>query len=146
MANISASTITSGKLDPARLPPDIGGGSVTLTGDITGTGSGSIATTLATAQAAAHTWAAIQTFTLAPVFTDASGTRTALGLGTLSTQNGTFSGTSSGTNTGDQTSVSGNAGTATALQTARTIDGVNFDGTANITTPANRLYSYGSFT
>ncbi len=31
-----------------------------------------------------------------------------------------------------QTSVSGNAGTATALANKRTIDGVNFDGTANI--------------
>ena len=39
----------------------------------------------------------------------------------------------SGTNTGDQTTVSGNAGTATALQTARTIGGVSFDGTGNIT-------------
>lgn len=39
----------------------------------------------------------------------------------------------SGTNTGDQTSVSGNAGTATALQTARDIDGISFNGTANIT-------------
>lgn len=45
-------------------------------------------------------------------------------------------GTHSGTNTGDQTSVSGNAGTATALQTARTINGVSFDGTANITVTA----------
>lgn len=34
---------------------------------------------------------------------DATAGRTALGLGTLSTQSGTFSGTSSGTNTGDQT-------------------------------------------
>lgn len=42
----------------------------------------------------------------------------------------------SGDNTGDQTSVTGNAGTATALQTARTINGVSFDGTANITVPA----------
>lgn len=42
----------------------------------------------------------------------------------------------SGTNTGDQTSVSGNAGTATALQTARNINGVSFNGTANITVPA----------
>ena len=42
------------------------------------------------------------------------------------------SATISGTNTGDQTSVSGNAGTATALQTARTINGTAFDGTANI--------------
>lgn len=39
----------------------------------------------------------------------------------------------SGANTGDQTTISGNAGTATALQTARTIGGVSFDGTANIT-------------
>lgn len=41
-----------------------------------------------------------------------------------------------GTNTGDQTTISGNAGTATALQTARTINGVSFDGTANITVTA----------
>lgn len=41
-------------------------------------------------------------------------------------------GSHSGTNTGDQTSVTGNAGTATALQNARTIGGVSFDGTANI--------------
>lgn len=34
---------------------------------------------------------------------DASSARTTLGLGSLATQNGTFSGTSSGTNTGDQT-------------------------------------------
>jgi hypothetical protein len=34
---------------------------------------------------------------------NASDSRTALGLGTLATQSGTFSGTSSGTNTGDQT-------------------------------------------
>lgn len=39
----------------------------------------------------------------------------------------------SGTNTGDQTSVTGNAGTATKLATARNINGVAFDGTANIT-------------
>ena len=58
------------------------------------------------------------------------------GLGTLATQSGTFSGTSSGTNTGDQTSVTGNAGTATALQTARTIAGQSFNGTANVTITA----------
>lgn len=44
-------------------------------------------------------------------------------------------GNTSGTNTGDQTSVTGNAGTATALQNARTIGGVSFDGTANINLP-----------
>jgi len=45
--------------------------------------------------------------------TDASAARTTLGLGTLATQNGTFSGSSSGTNTGDQTNITGNAGTVT---------------------------------
>ncbi len=45
-------------------------------------------------------------------------------------------GTHSGTNTGDQTSVTGNAGTATALQTARNINGVSFNGTADITVTA----------
>lgn len=61
-------------------------------------------------------------------------------VGSLATQDGTFSGThsgdSSGTNTGDQTTVSGNAGTATKLATARNINGVAFDGSANITVPA----------
>jgi hypothetical protein len=65
--------------------------------------------------------------------TSTSAMRTTLGLGTLATQNGTFSGTSSGTNTGDQTSVSGNAGTATALANPRAIYGNNFDGTAALT-------------
>jgi len=71
---------------------------------------------------------------------DAAAVRTTLGLGTLATQSGTFSGThsgtSSGTNTGDQTTISGNAGSATVLQTARTINGVSFDGSANITVTA----------
>lgn len=38
----------------------------------------------------------------------------------------------SGTNTGDQTTITGNAGTATKLQTARNINGVAFDGTTDI--------------
>lgn len=41
-----------------------------------------------------------------------------------------------GSNTGDQSSVPGNAGTASALQTVRTIDGSAFDGTNNITVVA----------
>jgi hypothetical protein len=55
--------------------------------------------------------------------------------------NKTFSGSISasnlsGTNTGDQTTISGNAGTATALQTARAINGTSFNGTADITVTA----------
>lgn len=38
----------------------------------------------------------------------------------------------SGINTGDQTFITGNAGTATTLETARTIAGVPFDGSTNI--------------
>jgi hypothetical protein len=41
-------------------------------------------------------------------------------------------GTHSGNNTGDQSSVTGNAGSATVLQTARLINGVSFNGSANI--------------
>jgi hypothetical protein len=44
------------------------------------------------------------------------------------------------------TTVSGNAGTATALQTARTINGVSFDGTANITNIAEATHAASSKT
>jgi hypothetical protein len=59
-----------------------------------------------------------------------------------------FTGSSSGTNTGDQTNITGNAGTATKLAIARTINGVPFDGTANITISnagATQAYSEGTF-
>ncbi len=63
----------------------------------------------------------------------------------------------SGTNTGDQTSVSGNAGTATALQTGRTIaitgdltyTSPSFDGTGNVTavgTLANTAITPATYT
>jgi hypothetical protein len=87
--------------------------------------------------------ASVATATTTPAFTFT------LGAITPSTVNGvTFSGSAtptlavtgtsaiSGTNTGDQTTVSGNAGSATVLQTARTINGVSFDGSANITVAA----------
>lgn len=44
----------------------------------------------------------------------------------------TILGNTSGTNTGDQTTITGNAGSATILQTARKINGVSFDGSADI--------------
>lgn len=68
---------------------------------------------------------------------DAAAGRTALALGTLATQSGTFSGTSSGTNTGDNTvCTSGAATTAATLLTPRAINGTNFDGSAAITVTA----------
>jgi hypothetical protein len=42
-----------------------------------------------------------------------------------------------GTNTGDQVNITGNAGTATKLQNARTINGVAFDGSGDITLPTS---------
>lgn len=103
--------------------PTIAGGSITaLTAfGIRSTGTGAFDLTIANSE----NLTAGRTLTL--VLGDAARTLT---LGGNATLNG---GTHSGTNTGDQTSVSGNAGTATALQTARTVGGVSFDGTANIT-------------
>ena len=61
----------------------------------------------------------------------AAGLRDALDLGTLATQNGTFSGTSSGTNTGDQTiTLTGDAsggGTGNINVEVKGVNGVVFD-------------------
>jgi hypothetical protein len=46
-----------------------------------------------------------------------------------------------GTNTGDQVNITGNAGTATKLQSSVTINGIAFDGSANITVPAGVPYT-----
>lgn len=54
----------------------------------------------------------------------------------------TFSGGGSGlTGTASGLSIGGNAGTATTLQTARTINGTSFNGSANITVTANTTNS-----
>jgi len=45
----------------------------------------------------------------------------------------------SGINTGDQTTISGNAGTATTLQTSRQINTVSFNGSADINVDANKV-------
>lgn len=69
------------------------------------------------------------------------GVATATSINGATITSGTLNGSVTGTNTGDQTSVSGNAGTATALATARTISisgdlaytSPSFDGSANVT-------------
>ena len=107
------------------------GGIATFSGGIVGTLTGNAST--ATKLVTARTISGVSFDGSANIIIPASGIS---GLGTLATQSGTFSGTSSGTNTGDQTSVTGNSGTATALQTARTIAGQSFNGTANVTISA----------
>ena len=75
---------------------------------------------------------------------DAAGFRSAIGLGTLATQSGTFSGTSSGTNTGDQTRVglgaaaSGTNSDITALTGLTTALPIGEGGTGATTTAAAR--------
>lgn len=92
-----------------------------LTGAVTATGPGSVAATLATAQPAVHTWALAQTFTVAPVFTDQSGSRTALGLGTAAVATTGTSGHTLPFLDGNNT-FSGTI-TANALSTVGTIGG-----------------------
>jgi hypothetical protein len=119
-------TIAQVKTDLGLTGTNSGDQTITLTGDVTGTGAGSFAATIATDSV---TYAKMQNVSVTDRLlgrstlgagnveeiictaagraliddADIAAQRTTLGLGTLATQSGTFSGTSSGTNTGDQT-------------------------------------------
>lgn len=118
-----------------------GTGTVTDVSVVTANGiSGSVATSTTT-PAITLTLGAITPTSVNSVVVSGSSTPTIAVTGTT-TISGTHSGSSSGTNTGDQTSVTGNSGTATALATSRTIGiltgdatsaGSLFNGTANNT-------------
>lgn len=98
---------------------------------ISGGGSGTV--TLVSVTAANGVSASILNPSTTPALTFTLGAITPISIAAA----GTITGSNlSGTNTGDQTSVTGNAGTATALFNPRTINGVSFDGTANITVTA----------
>lgn len=58
-------------------------GSITLSGDVTGTGTNAITTVLATAQPAAHTWASSQTFSSAMVYGGVTLTNSVTGTGSM---------------------------------------------------------------
>ena len=124
-------------------------GTVTSVSVITANGvSGSVATSTTT-PAISLALGAITPSSVNSVVLSGSATPTLAVTGTVSV---------SGTNTGDQTSVTGNAGTATALQNARTIGtltgdvvtaGSSFNGTANNTNAtvlATVNSNVGSFT
>lgn len=124
-ADAAKNVLTATKLVTART--------IAMTGDVAWSvsfdGSGN-ATAAGTIQAGAVTLAKMADVATATVFyrkTAGTGAPEVQTLATLKTDLGL-----SGTNTGDQTSVSGNAGTATALQTPRNIAGHAFDGTAAI--------------
>lgn len=106
-------------------PP--GSGTVTSVSVVTANGiSGSIATATTT-PAITLALGAITPTSVNSVVLSGSSTPTLAVTGTT---------TVSGSNTGDQNTISGNAGTATKIQTARNINGTAFDGTASITVTA----------
>jgi len=109
------------------------GSGLSLTGTtLSATGSGGTVTTVSVVTVNGVS-GSVATATTTPAITLTLGAITP----TSVAASGTVTGSNlSGTNTGDQTSVTGNAGTATALQTARNINGVAFDGTASITVTA----------
>lgn len=119
-------TLATLKTDLGLTGTNSGDQTITLTSDVTGSGTGSFAVTIAND---AVTYAKMQNVSATDKLlgrstagagdveeitctaagrallddADAATQRTTLGLGTLATQSGTFSGTSSGINTGDQT-------------------------------------------
>lgn len=121
------SLAASGSVSGSNLSgTNTGDQTIALTGDVTGSGTGSFAATIGNSKV---TYAKIQDVSATDKLlgrssagpgvvqeitctsagraliddVDEAAQRTTLGLGTLATQSGTFSGTSSGTNTGDQT-------------------------------------------
>lgn len=134
---------------------------ISLTGDVTGSGTGSFATAIGAGKVTLAMQANMATASVVYRKTAGAGAPEVQTLATLKTDlglTGTNSGdetaatiktalgitTLSGSNTGDQTTITGNAGTATALQTARTINGISFNGTANIALTASDIATTAS--
>lgn len=98
-----------------------------------------------TAAGATGTTSTNLVFSTSPSLTTPSlGVATATTINGCTLTSGTLNGTVTGTNTGDQTTVSGNAGTATVLATARNINGVSFNGSANIETTYANLSKFSA--
>lgn len=139
-ANITVSTATAGfTISGGDLA--LGANNITMTGSLGATGArltkgwftdlqvtnainGAVTGNAGTVSNATFTTAlTVNTGTLTLTANAANTSVLTIGAGAVSV---------SGSNTGDQTTVSGNAGTATALQNARTLWGQSFDGTGNI--------------
>lgn len=132
-----AQTLATLKTDLGLAGTNSGDQTITLTGDVTGGGTGSFATTLATVNSNTGTFGGAAS--VAQISVNGKGLITGVTAVGIAAPWAALTGVPaavsnlSGTNTGDQTSVTGNAGTATKLLTARNINGVAFDGTGNIT-------------
>ena len=138
-----ASVAASGTVTASNLSgTNTGDQTITLTGDVSGTGPGSFATTIASNAVTLAKLATVSTQTFLGRTTASTGNVEALTVAQAKTMLNL-----TGTNSGDQTTVTGNAGTATALQTARTIaisgavtgTATSFNGTAAITIPITAL-------
>jgi hypothetical protein len=147
-----AITLTLGAITPASVAAtgtvsgsnlsgtNTGDQTITLTGDVTGSGTGSFATTLATVNASPQTDAFRKVtvngkgLTTATSAVTSSDITTSLGYTPVNKAGDTMTGAL--TATGFTGPLTGNASTATTLQTARAINGVSFDGSAPITVTA----------
>ena len=155
-------TISASNFSGTSSGTNTGDQTITLTSDVTGTGTGSFATTIAggavtlgkMANLAANSIIGNNTGSSAtPIALTGSQVKTLLGistsdvsgLGTIATQSasnvfitgGSLSGLTSVGATTFTGALTGNASTATALATARTIAGTSFDGSANISLANN---------
>ena len=114
-----------------------GNQTITFSGDASGSGATSVSLTLATVNSNTGTYGGQAT--VPQISVDGKGRVTSVSAVGIQAPWAGLTGVPaavtalSGTNTGDQTSVTGNAGTATKLATPRNINGVAFDGSANIT-------------
>lgn len=140
--NVEVLTVAQAKTMLNLAGSNTGDQTITLTGDVTGGGTGSFAATIAPNSVTLAKMAQVATAIFLGRTTATTGNVEAL---TVAQAQSMLS--LSGTNTGDQTNVTGNAGTATALQTARTIaitgavtgTATSFNGSANISIPITAL-------
>lgn len=114
---------------------------ITLTGDVTGSGTGSFATTIGAGKVTLAMQANVNSGTVFYRKTASAGAPEVQTLATLKTDLGL-----TGTNSGDQTTITGNAGSATVLETSRnfsisgggiTAAAVSFNGSAAVTLSAS---------
>jgi hypothetical protein len=136
----SISTVTPGTGVATALSINVGApGSFVVMGGALGTPTSGVGTNLTALNGSNITSGTVADARIAAALTGKTynGLTITATTGGLNISNGVLAnfpsnGTHSGTNSGDQTNISGTAGSATVLQTARLINGVSFNGSADI--------------